>query len=141
MASPTTPNFVLSTPMEYVTWVQINRASKLNAFNESMWRELGSIFQELSRSPDVRAIVLSGVGDRAFTAGLDVQSTSQQGFLKPPEVGEKNIDTARKATEIRRYIEDFQDCVGSIEKCEKRIFTLCMIAVLYVALLIVTFQL
>ena len=124
MTSPTPSSFLLSTPVEYVTWVQINRPSKLNAFTQRMWQELGSIFNKLSRSSDVRAIVLSGAGDKAFTAGLDVQAASQQGFLKPPGAGEKATDVARRATDIRRYVEDFQGCVGNIEKCEKRILPL-----------------
>ena len=39
----------------------------------SMWLNLSSIFQKLSHDPDVRAVILTGAGDRAFTAGLDVQ--------------------------------------------------------------------
>lgn len=31
------------------------------------------IFDRLSHDPDVRCVVLTGAGDRAFTAGLDVK--------------------------------------------------------------------
>lgn len=40
----------------------------------SMWDTLGRIFTQLSRDPDVRSVVLSGAGDRSFTAGLDVNN-------------------------------------------------------------------
>lgn len=38
-----------------------------------MWSNLGAIFKKLSTDDDVRCVVLSGKGDRAFTAGLDVR--------------------------------------------------------------------
>ena len=38
-----------------------------------MWQNLSAIFKRLSHDPSVRAVILTGAGDRAFTAGLDVQ--------------------------------------------------------------------
>lgn len=75
-----------------------------------------TIFNTLSDSPDVRAIVFSGAGDRAFTAGLDVKAASQE--LLSPQNG-KSTDPARVATQLRRHIDEFQDCITSIERCEK----------------------
>jgi len=75
-----------------------------------------TVFDTLSLSPDVRAIIFSGAGDKAFTAGLDVQAASQQGVLKQQEGA---ADVARVAVGIKRHVQEFQDCVSSIEKCEK----------------------
>ncbi|KAI4211445.1 MAG: hypothetical protein LQ351_005747 [Letrouitia transgressa] len=46
-----------------------------------MWLALPQIFAQLSASPSVRAIVLTGAGDRAFTAGLDLHAASTSGPL------------------------------------------------------------
>lgn len=89
----------------------------MNAFYEEMWLELKTVFDTLSLSPDVRAIVLSGAGDRAFTAGLDVEAASQSGILA--QSGSEG-DVARKAVLIKRHVDEFQACISSIEKCEKR---------------------
>lgn len=107
-------HFIASSPVEYVAHVEINRPQKLNAFHEEMWIELGEIFDKLSHDPDVRAVVLSGAGDRAFTAGLDVQAASQGGILVA-----KADDPSRKATLQRRGIFEFQECISRVEKCEK----------------------
>ncbi|KAB5515233.1 ClpP/crotonase-like domain-containing protein [Coniochaeta sp. 2T2.1] len=116
MASPTTPKFFrLSTPAPHVTQVEINRPSKLNSFHEEMWLELRSVFDALSTSPDVRTIVLSGAGDRAFSAGLDVVAASQTETLQ----GGSGADVARRAAGIRRHILEFQECISAIERCEK----------------------
>lgn len=64
------------------------------------------------------AVVLSGCGDN-LTAGLDMHEASQGAILNGTEAG---VDGARKAIRIRRYIEEFQESVSAVEKCEKRRF-------------------
>ncbi|KAK0643062.1 ClpP/crotonase-like domain-containing protein [Cercophora newfieldiana] len=107
--------FAITSPSSFVAHVEINRPAKLNAFLEAMWLELRQIFQQLSTDPEVRVVVISGAGDRAFTAGLDVQAASQNGALK----AEEGVDTARAAFKLKRYIVEFQDCITAVEKCEK----------------------
>ncbi|KAI0472593.1 ClpP/crotonase [Xylariaceae sp. FL0804] len=107
--------FLVSSPVQDVAHVQINRPAKLNAFFEDMWLELAAIFSKLSHDPDVRAVVFSAVGEKAFTAGLDVQAASQNNALSSDGVS----DGARLATKMRRHILEFQDCISQIEKCEK----------------------
>ncbi|KAN0112831.1 ClpP/crotonase [Hyaloscypha variabilis] len=109
--------FLVDRPIPYVAHVQINRPSKLNAFFEAMWLEFKTVFDTLSHDPEIRAIILSGAGDRAFTAGLDVQAASQEGILQQQDG--KTQDVARKAVGIKRHVEEFQNCISSVEKCEK----------------------
>ena len=81
----------------------------------SMWLELRIVFDTLSTSSSVRAVVFSGAGSKAFTTGLDVQQASKAG----PLAATKSGDPARAATSIRRGLLEFQDCISTIEKCEK----------------------
>jgi Delta3,5-Delta2,4-dienoyl-CoA isomerase len=110
-------HFAVSSAAPFVAHVEINRPAKLNAFFEDMWLELGRLFGQLSVDPDVRAVVLSGAGDRAFTAGLDVQAASQNSTVFG---GDENPDPARRAAPMRRHITEFQGCITAVEKCEKR---------------------
>ncbi|CAG9999334.1 unnamed protein product [Clonostachys byssicola] len=107
-------NFVVSAPSAGVAHVEINRPKKLNAFARDVWLEFGAVFEQLSADADVRAVVLSGAGDKAFTAGLDVVDSAgmfeQKGLSR---------DVARRAKALRATIEEFQVCVGAMEKCEK----------------------
>jgi Delta3,5-Delta2,4-dienoyl-CoA isomerase len=107
-------NFLVTTPAPFVAHAQINRPAKLNAFSQEVWLEFGALFAQLSQDPDVRAVVLSGAGDRAFTAGLDLQAAAGDGVL-----GARG-DVSRNAAQLRRHIEEFQGSIGSMEKCEKR---------------------
>ncbi|KAJ1326366.1 Delta3,5-Delta2,4-dienoyl-CoA isomerase [Microdochium nivale] len=107
--------YVVSSPAANVLRIEINRPEKLNAFIEPMWLELGALMNKVSHDPDYRAVVITAAGERAFTAGLDVQAASQGGVL----AGGKDIDPARTATGVRRHIAEFQDSISSVEKCEK----------------------
>lgn len=109
--------FNVTSPVENVTHVETNRAAKYNAFHEPMWLELRQIFDKLSYDSDVRAIIFSGAGEKAFSSGLDVQAASQGPILGGSE---SKLDIARQAVGIRRHVIEFQDCVSAIEKCEKR---------------------
>lgn len=115
---PQQPHFNLTFPSPYVAQVEISRPEKLNAFTESMVHSLGAIFTQLSTDPSIRAIVLTGAGPRAFTAGLDVQSASESGPLSQTNRDEP-LDTARKAALLRRHVLQFQDSVSALERCEK----------------------
>lgn len=113
--------FLVTSPAEYVAHVQTNRPAKFNAYHEPMWLELKQIFNKLSIDSNVRAVVFSGAGDKAFTTGLDVQAASQGGILGG---GENKLDIARQSVQIRRHVEEFQNCISALEKCEKRRFFL-----------------
>ncbi|KAK3678939.1 hypothetical protein LTR78_001392 [Recurvomyces mirabilis] len=107
--------FNVTFPSEYVAQVEINRPKKLNAFIEQMWVNLGHIFRKLSTDPDVRVVILTAAGDRAFSAGLDVQAAAEGGNITDRSA----LDPARKATKLRRHIQEFQDDISAIERCEK----------------------
>ncbi|KAG9695212.1 delta-delta-dienoyl-CoA isomeras-like protein, partial [Aureobasidium melanogenum] len=107
--------FNVTFPGEYVAQVEINRPEKMNAFNDTMWRNMGQIFERLSHDQDVRCVVLTGAGDRAFSAGLDVQAAADAGTLS----GNDGLDPARVAHRLRHHIDEFQANISQIEKCEK----------------------
>ena len=54
-----------------VAYVTLNRPERHNAFNSLMQRELQSLWRGLRRHDDVRCIVLTGAGEKAFCTGID----------------------------------------------------------------------
>jgi len=54
-----------------VAWVTLNRPEALNAFDTTMQRELRELWMMLRKNDDVRCVVLTGAGDKAFCTGLD----------------------------------------------------------------------
>ena len=114
--------FNVTFPAEYVAQVEVNRPQKLNAWIEVMWVGFSQLINRLSHDADVRAIVVTAAGDRAFTAGLDVQAASQGEALGLTQAAE--LDPARKAAYTRRHILEFQACITALEQCEKPVIML-----------------
>jgi enoyl-CoA hydratase len=54
--------------------VRLNRERARNAIDGATSRALGSIFDELTDDPDVWVVILTGTGDRAFCAGMDLKA-------------------------------------------------------------------
>lgn len=78
-----------------VAWVRLNRPDRLNCFNLKMREELKGIWRALRKDDDVRAIVLTGAGDRAFCTGIDraegIPDDADErtpGFIHYDDVGE-----------------------------------------------------
>ena len=61
----------VSFPSNYVAQITIKNPSKYNAMTREMMRDLAGSWDELERS-ECRAIVLTGTGEKAFSAGADV---------------------------------------------------------------------
>lgn len=54
--------------------LRLNRERARNAIDAATARALRAIFDELTDDPDVCAVVLTGAGDRAFCAGMDLKA-------------------------------------------------------------------
>ncbi|MFI5301184.1 MAG: enoyl-CoA hydratase-related protein [Polyangiales bacterium] len=63
---------VLSARDGALATVTIHRPDKLNALNRDVLHGLLQIFQDLHREGGVRAVVLTGSGEKAFVAGADI---------------------------------------------------------------------
>jgi enoyl-CoA hydratase len=57
---------------EHVAVLTINRPEKYNALNDEVVAEISSAMDELAADDGVRAIVITGAGDKAFISGADV---------------------------------------------------------------------
>ena len=60
----------------HVARVTIDRADRLNANDEAAEKALMRVWEVIERDPKVRCVVLTGVGDRAFSTGADMKSGS-----------------------------------------------------------------
>lgn len=62
-----------------VATVTVNRPKQLNALDRKTLEELGAAFEQAGRDPEVRALVVTGAGEKAFVAGADIAAMSQLG--------------------------------------------------------------
>ncbi len=52
--------------------ITINRPKKLNALNRATIEELNQAFKDLERNEEIKVIVITGSGEKAFVAGADI---------------------------------------------------------------------
>ncbi len=64
-------NIIVDTE-SYLGLVTINRPSKLNALNKETIKELHKAFSNLEKDKNVKVIILTGSGEKAFVAGADI---------------------------------------------------------------------
>ena len=64
---------------ERIGHVEIDRPHRMNTISGELLEELSAAIDRLDGDDEVRAILLSGAGDRAFSAGADVQSMAAGG--------------------------------------------------------------
>jgi len=63
---------IILEPQGHIATVRLNRPDKHNAINSTMSRELIEVLDALEADDEVRVIILTGAGDKAFCAGADM---------------------------------------------------------------------
>lgn len=63
---------ILSQIKEQILYVTINREHKLNALNKETLAELADVISFAEQEDEVRGVLLTGAGEKAFVAGADI---------------------------------------------------------------------
>ena len=66
-------DYILLDSKPPVATVTFNRPAQRNAISFAMWNQFSEILQKLDADADIRTVVITGVGDEAFSAGADIQ--------------------------------------------------------------------
>src|SRR5258705_8653586 len=87
-----------------VLTITINRPDKLNALNTEVFDDLNNILDEIENKIEIRSVIITGAGPKAFVAGADIT-----------EFGGLNKD------EAMAMAKRGQDIFSKIESCNKPI--------------------
>ncbi|TPE62281.1 enoyl-CoA hydratase [Sandaracinobacter neustonicus] len=82
-----------------VAVVTLNRPEAMNALSKALRAELAAVMVEMDRRDDVRVVVLTGAGERAFTAGLDLKELGSDATAMSDATGETPEANPVKAIE------------------------------------------
>jgi crotonobetainyl-CoA hydratase len=72
-------------PNPHTLLITINRPDAMNAINRDVHVGIGTTLEEAEQDPDIRVIVLTGAGERAFTAGADLKAVGRGETLMPDD--------------------------------------------------------
>lgn len=85
----------------HVATITMRREQKLNAMTAGFWTDLREALDRLSSGGDIRAVIITGGGSKAFSAGGDID-----GFL--------DLSTIE---EMRNYQQDALEAFSHVEQC------------------------
>jgi len=69
--------------------ITVDRQEKLNALNADVVRELGQVVESLREDDDVRGVLVTGAGEKAFVAGADIGELARMDPLTGVEVSQQ----------------------------------------------------
>jgi enoyl-CoA hydratase len=67
---------LLTTLENGIFTITINRPDKLNALNKDVFKDLNTALDEIYTKPEVKSVIITGAGAKAFVAGADISEFS-----------------------------------------------------------------
>ena len=63
---------------ENIGILTINRPEKLNAISNELTKELGKFLEDLANDEEIRVLIITGAGEKAFVAGADISELANR---------------------------------------------------------------
>lgn len=80
---------LLSNNIDSIATITINRPNKLNALNKETLGELHAILSDFEKDEQIKVIILTGSGEKAFVAGADISEFAQFSEKEGEKLGAK----------------------------------------------------
>src|SRR6267154_2640365 len=93
---------ILQSRVDGIGIVTFNNPEKRNAMSLDMWEGLGQALVELRDDPEVRVVILTGAGDKAFVSGADISQ-----FEKTRHNAEASEEYSKKSEAQRALLADY----------------------------------
>lgn len=62
--------------------VTLNRPANMNALNHQTWEEIGDVVRRIRKDDNVRVVVITGAGEKAFAGGTDISFLKERSLLE-----------------------------------------------------------
>lgn len=82
-----------------IAYLTLNRPTVLNALNEDLLLEIKKELEKIKNNPEIHAVIITGVGDKAFSVGADIDFLNHASPLQVREL-------ARLAVSVTYLIEN-----------------------------------
>lgn len=85
---------------EGIATITFNRPKALNALNAALLAELSRALDEIAGDEDIRVLILTGAGEKAFVAGADISELATFDSLKAKAFARKGHDIINKLQQL-----------------------------------------
>ena len=93
-------NTVLLEVKDGIGYITINRPAALNALSSEVLTDLNLVLDEVEKHEDIRVVIVSGQGDKAFVAGADIKEMDQMSPIQAFEYMTYANDTFTRLSEL-----------------------------------------
>jgi enoyl-CoA hydratase len=84
-------------PLAYIT---INRPEVMNALSNALTEELGQAFDEVEKDEEIRVLIITGAGQKAFMAGADIKEVQERDFVLGRKQTRRRQEVLNKLAEM-----------------------------------------
>src|SRR5215813_1363772 len=103
--------YILTERLEGVALITLNRPEKLNALSFGLVRELDEELTRLEDDDAIKAVILTGAGDRAFSAGADIH---EMAGLSSEELARRSDTRGRISWHIASYTKPLIGAINGL---------------------------
>ena len=93
-------NTVLLEVKDGIGYITINRPAALNALSSEVLTDLNLVLDEVEKHEDIRVVIVSGQGDKAFVAGADIKEMDKMSPIKAFEYMTYANDTFTRLSDL-----------------------------------------
>ena len=93
-------NTVLLEVKDGIGYITINRPAALNALSSEVLTDLNLVLDEVEKHEDIRVVIVSGQGDKAFVAGADIKEMDQMSPMQAFEYMTYANDTFTRLSDL-----------------------------------------
>jgi len=94
---------IILTKKEKIAYITINRPEVLNALNDATIEELNCAFYEIKTDKKIKALIITGAGDKAFVAGADIKEIAGKTSLTGKDMALKGQATLNELEGMGKF--------------------------------------
>src|SRR5438874_9367359 len=103
--------YILSERLDGVALITLNRTEKLNALSFPLMSELDDALSDYEADDAIKAVILTGAGERAFSAGADIH---EMAGLSSEELAERGEIRGRISWHIANYAKPLIGAINGL---------------------------
>jgi enoyl-CoA hydratase len=84
--------------------ITLDRPEALNAINKELLQKLDSLLDKVRVDDAVKAVVITGAGEKAFSAGADIKFLSQASPLEARELAQMAVSVNHKIETLGKVV-------------------------------------
>jgi 3-hydroxypropionyl-coenzyme A dehydratase len=89
---------------EDIAIVRVNRPEKLNAMNIDTIKEMGNVMDQLDKDDSIKVVIVTGAGEKAFSAGADIEYMSKISALEAEQYALTGHATLNKIENLSKPV-------------------------------------